>query len=98
MIYGSVKYLNDSDHHLYVKYYVLFRAFIINFALVLIVWALTWWPGFMEFVARSLQVDIEYVRQSYVNWLIAWDIGGVVLFLVPGLAAYWARYALRHVR
>lgn len=98
MIYGSVKYLNDSDRHLRIKYYVFFRAFFINFALVLIVWALSWWPGFMKFVAEMLHVDLSYLYESYINWLIAWDIGGIVLFLVPALAAYWARFALRRIR
>ena len=89
------EYIEKSERHLRIKYNVLFRAFLINFVVVFIVWLCSLWPTFMEFVSKVTNFSMTELDMYFINWLAAWDIAGVVLFLVPALATYWARFALR---
>lgn len=79
------------DMKLYTKQRVLFRAFLINIVLVLIVWLLSFWPGFMYFVSAITGMSVGLLYISWIGWLAIWDLAGVAFFLVPALAIYWER-------
>lgn len=89
------KYLEESDSNLHIRQNILLRAFLINFILVLICWLLSFSSDFMSLCADMINVPIDRLDIYFINWLAVWDIAGVVLFLVPGLATYWARFALK---
>ncbi len=83
------------EHKLYHKQRVLLRAFLINIILIFVAWLMTLSIGFMEWAAGLLSMPPALLYINMVNWLAIWDIAGVVLFLIPGLAMWWERCSIR---
>lgn len=79
------------DEKLYRKQRILFRAFFINLLLVLFVWLLSFWPGFMYFISVVTGISIGLLYISWIGWLALWKIAAVLIFLVPAIAIYWER-------
>lgn len=74
---------------------VLFRAFVINFALVFAVWLLTFWPTFMYLLVGITGVSLPTMYISVIGCLAIWKLAGVVLFLVPAVAIWWERSVMK---
>lgn len=70
---------------------VLMRAFVVNTLLVLLVWLLTFIPGFifMGVLLTGVSAPVFYVYA--IGALAVWGLAGVILFLVPAIAVWWAR-------
>lgn len=68
---------------------VLLRAFVVNLALIIVVWLL-WLSGlFTNLMQTFLGFDAGQ-SQTYMAWLVGfWKILNVVLFLVPAIAIHW---------
>lgn len=76
---------------------ILLRAFFVNTVLVLLVWGLTFIPALMYFgvLITGLAAPMFYVYT--IGTLALWGLGGVMFFLVPGIAVWWERVVLiRH--
>lgn len=91
------KYRQESDNHLLVRQNIMFRAFAVNLFLVIVVWGLSFSSDVMELGADLTQLSTTELERYLVNWLAGWSIAGVVLFFVPAVATYWARFALRRM-
>jgi hypothetical protein len=83
------------DHKLSHKQRVLLRAFVINYAIILLYWLCTMSGGFMNFVAMMAKMPPELVYIQMINWMAIWKIAGAVLFLIPGLAIWWERCMIK---
>ena len=70
---------------------VLMRAFVVNTLFVLLVWLLTFIPGFifMGVLLTGVSAPVFYVYA--IGALAVWELAGVILFLVPAIAVWWAR-------
>ena len=70
---------------------VLMRAFVVNTLFVLLVWLLTFIPGFifMGVLLTGVSAPVFYVYA--IGALAVWGLAGVILFLVPAIAVWWAR-------
>jgi hypothetical protein len=68
---------------------VLFKAFFINLAVIILVWLL-WLSGL---VTSLMQIFLGFdaaQSQTYMAWLIGiWKILNVMLFLIPAIAIHW---------
>ena len=70
---------------------ILFKAFVINYALLILVWLLSL-SGFYHYVLALFHVMPEADVDTYLAILLGgWDVIGFVLFLVPALALHWVR-------
>ena len=69
---------------------VLFKAFIINYVAVFLVWLLSL-ANFYHWVLALFYPDIQEATMTmYLLYLLgAWKILGVVLFLIPAAALHW---------
>ena len=83
------------ENKLRMKQHILLRAFAINLALLFIVWIFSLSTNVMELIAFATNVPTTLVYMNMLNWLAIWDIAGAVLFLVPALAIWWQRAALK---
>ena len=73
----------------------LFRAFVINFALVLGVWLLSL-TGLYDCAFRAFTNFTPEEGADYLIKVIGlWKVAGVVMFLVPALSAWWCMRAMR---
>lgn len=88
-------YKQESDNRLYLRQTVLFRAFFINLAFIVVAWGLGFVEPVMEFSADMIHLSVLELDNHLANWLAVWSIAGVVLFFVPAVATYWARFALK---
>lgn len=73
----------------------LMRAFAVNTILAIIVWLLTFIPGFifLGVVLTGLSAPMFYL--SAIGTLAVWGLTGVVLFLVPAIAIWWERKMIK---
>ena len=73
----------------------LMRAFVVNTVLVLLVWLLTFVPGFifMGVLLTGVSAPVFYVYA--VGTLAMWGLAGVILFLVPAIAVWWERKLMK---
>lgn len=76
---------------LYSRQRVLFRAFFINLILGLIVWGLTFVPIFLYVAVWTTGISPMMMYFSMIGGIALWQMLGVVLFLVPGIATWWER-------
>ncbi|MDR0319120.1 MAG: hypothetical protein LBH81_00050 [Rickettsiales bacterium] len=68
---------------------LLLRAFLINYIAVFAVWLLSL-TGFLEWAMKFFADWSAREMNNYMMFMFgAWKIAGVVLFLIPGLAAWW---------
>ncbi|MDR1360880.1 MAG: hypothetical protein LBJ18_01040 [Rickettsiales bacterium] len=68
---------------------MLLRAFAINLGLIVAFWLVSmtsFYAGLMEDMMFCSLQDVEMYTYDMIG---LWKIAGVVLFLVPGLAAWW---------
>ena len=77
------------------KQRIYFRAFFINFALVVLVWLLTLCPQFMYFAVRITGISLPFLYVSAISFLAIWKLAGVVFFLIPAIAIWWERKMLK---
>ena len=89
------EFIQHYENKLRIKQHILLRAFIINLALIFIVWMLSLSVEFVELVAFVTSVPVALAYVNMLNWLAYWDIAGVVLFLVPAIAMWWQRCCLK---
>ncbi|MDR1027694.1 MAG: hypothetical protein LBL46_04740 [Rickettsiales bacterium] len=77
-------------HKLHHKRNTLLKAFVINIALVVVFWLVSmsgFYFGMMEHLMMSC--DAQTVAKYTYDFIGLWKVLGVVLFLVPALAAHW---------
>ncbi|MDR0726994.1 MAG: hypothetical protein LBF37_02925 [Rickettsiales bacterium] len=77
------------------KQRIMFRAFLINYVLIFITWLLSMSDGFMNWVANLTNMPFGLLTIQMISWMAMWKIAGVVLFLVPALAACWEMAMLK---
>jgi len=81
--------MDSIMHHLYHKRNILFRAFLINYVLVFLVWLLSMsgiYNSLVGFFIPNMPVDLD----TYMIWILGiWKVAGVLFFLVPALAIWW---------
>jgi hypothetical protein len=74
---------------------ILFRAFVINYIGVLLMWLIGFIHPLMNWLAFLSGVPAAILSIQFLGWLAVWKIAGVVLFLIPALAIWWERCRLR---
>jgi hypothetical protein len=82
-------------HKLYHKRNLLFRAFAINFVLIVIAWLVSMAPWYDGLVAGLMHCPAAEAETYTMDLLGVWKIAGVVFFLVPALAAWWELHACK---
>lgn len=71
------------------------KAFLINYIAVFAVWLISL-TGLLEWAMKFFADFSARETNNYMMWMFgAWKIAGVVLFLMPGLAAWWELGCLR---
>ena len=79
---------------LYVRQATLFRAFLINVILGLVVGALALFvPGFLFALVVVTGVSPMMMFFSMISGIALWQMLGDVYFLVPALAIWWQRHS-----
>ncbi len=73
----------------------LFYAWGINIGFVFIFWLFGFSDSFMNFVANMFEISLQDLHKDWINWITVWNIAGIILFLIPGLATFWSRHSLR---
>lgn len=89
------KFQEKNDIKLLSKQRVLFRAFVVNTVLVLLIWALTFIPSLMYFGVLITGVSAPMFYVYVVGTLALWGLAGVIFFLVPGIAIWWERKMMK---
>lgn len=89
------KLQEKNDVKLLSKQRVLFRAFVVNTVLVLLIWALTFIPSLMYFGVLITGVSAPMFYVYAVGTLALWGLAGVIFFLVPGIAIWWERKMMK---
>lgn len=89
------KFQEKNDIKLLSKQRVLFRAFVVNTVLVLLIWALTFIPSLMYFGVLITGVSAPMFYVYAVGTLALWGLAGVIFFLVPGIAIWWERKMMK---
>ncbi len=89
------KFQEKNDVKLLSKQRVLFRAFVVNTVLVLLIWALTFIPSLMYFGVLITGVSAPMFYVYAVGTLALWGLAGVIFFLVPGIAIWWERKMMK---
>lgn len=74
---------------------ILFRAFVVNTILVLLVWGLTFVPALMYFGVLITGVTATMFYIYAVGTLVLWGLAGVIFFLVPAIATWWERRVIQ---
>lgn len=87
--------IENRDQRLLGIQRILFRAFVLNIILVLIVWLLTFSGAFMRLGGAILGLSVPLLYFSMIGWLAILGLAGVFLFLVPALGIWWERSSLR---
>ncbi len=81
------------DVKLLSKQRILFRAFVVNTVLVLLIWGLTFIPALMYLGVLITGVSAPMFYVYAVGTLALWGLAGVILFLIPAIAVWWERKA-----
>ena len=76
-------------HKLYHKRNFYFRAFAINLVLIIVVWLITMAPWYEGMAAQMMHCSSAQAETYTMDIIGLWKLAGVVLFLVPALAAWW---------
>jgi len=83
------EWMEHKYHKIMHKGNFLFRAFIVNIVLVTLVWLLS----LTGFYTWAMHVFTHFTPEESADYIIIviglWKVGGVLLFLVPALAAWW---------
>lgn len=87
----SEKQFDVCADALRIKQRVLFRAFFINVILGLLVWGLTFLPGFLYLAVVVTGISPMMMYFSMIGGIALWQMLGVLIFLVPALAVWWER-------
>ncbi len=82
--------MNWIAHKLYHKQHMMFKAFLINIVLMLLVWLICK-TGMFDGMMTDNAGYAELVKFQAMGWMAIWKIANVVLFLVPAIAAWWER-------
>ncbi|MDE6570663.1 MAG: hypothetical protein K2L95_00385 [Alphaproteobacteria bacterium] len=88
------KYISDSRNELHRRQNILVHAFLVNSALVALVAVCMAAFDVGDAMAEFLGGPRVGASPYMTNGLVAWGVGGVVIFLIPALATYWARMGL----
>ena len=91
------EFIMESENDLYTRQRVLVHAFWVNSALVAGAGLIMTIFDVGDAMAAFLGGPTTAAATTYMTrGLTAWGIGGVVIFLVPALATYWARCGLKN--
>lgn len=90
---GNMKkdYMEKHNLKLLSKQRIYFRAFLINFLFVVLVWLMTLCPSLMYLAVRITGISLPYLYVSAISFLAIWMLAGIVFFLVPAVAIWWER-------
>ncbi len=80
-----------QDAKLATRQRILFRAFWINTALVMLVWLLSFIPQFLFFGALMTGVPGSWFYYLMMCGLALWELIAVIFFLAPAIAVAWTR-------
>ena len=87
---ANVKLSQDLIQELHLKKRVMFRAFAVNLALILLVWLAIEAGLFpIGMVGRLMSCTPDEAKLYVMDLLGIWKILNIVLFLVPALAMLW---------
>lgn len=87
-------FIQAQDLKLRIKHRMLLRAFFINLVLGIIALALTYFPVLLYIGVLATGISPMVMYFSIISGIAVWQMLGVVLFLVPGLAAWMERRSL----
>ena len=76
---------------------ILFKAFVLNYILVLVVWLLSLTELFPYLMSFFFQFDSLETAVFMVNIFGIWKTLGVVFFLIPAAAIHW-EYASEKIK
>ena len=89
------EYLEHKIEKMRIKQNIKLRAFVINYIAVLIVWLLFMYTPLLGFAAAMMRMTLEQANMYMMVIIGFWKILAAVLFLVPAIAIWWERCALR---
>ena len=94
------KHMHDAlemkFHDLWLKRDILFRAFAINYAVIVVAWIMTMIPFMHNLIMKfAMYQSVAAVELFYLYLFGMWKILGVVLFLIPALALWWQMHVIK---
>ena len=88
-------FIQDQDYILSLRQGTLFRAFFINLIFGAIALGLTYVPVLLYVAVLLTGISPMVMYFSIISAIALWQMLGVILFLVPGIATWWQRRAMR---
>lgn len=89
------EWMEHKLHKLYHKRNFLLKAFVINYALIAAVWLISMAPWYDGLMMGFMHCDAQQAEIYTMDMLGLWKIAGVVLFLVPAIAAWWEMHSVK---
>lgn len=91
----NMKEMTEHRYHkMRAKRNFLLRAFVVNYAAIFVAWLVSMAPGFNGLLVWFMHGTAADAHMYMMDMLGFWKILGVVLFLVPALAAWWEMHSL----
>lgn len=81
----------DTAENLLLRQKILFRTFWVNTALVLLVWLISFIPGFLFFGALLTGVPAAWFYYLMMCGLALWELINIIFFFAPAVAVAWIR-------
>ncbi|MCL2748883.1 MAG: hypothetical protein FWE50_02290 [Alphaproteobacteria bacterium] len=88
-------YFAHKMHKLAQRRNINFRAFLINYIAVFLVWLFTLTPVFESLMAHFTNFTPREADMYMMVLLGIWKIAGVILFLIPAFATWWEMHAMK---
>jgi len=89
------EYYAHTMNKLASKRNTMFRAFLLNYIAIFLVWLLTLTPMFDVLMALFTSFTPRQADMYMMTLLGFWKIAGVILFLIPAFATWWEMHAMR---
>ncbi|MCL2331573.1 MAG: hypothetical protein FWC61_03455 [Proteobacteria bacterium] len=90
---GMKEMMEHFYHKMRAKRNILFRAFLINYILVFLVWLCSLMPWYQNLLMHFMPMSGPQIQMYLMEIFGLWKIAGVVLFLVPALATWWEMHS-----
>jgi len=89
------EHLEHKIEKMRIKQNIKFRAFLINYVAVLIVWLLVEYTPLLDWAAFLMWMSFEDANLYMMVMIGIWKVGAVLMFMMPGLAIWWERHSLK---
>jgi hypothetical protein len=94
---ATMKEMMEHQYHkMQIKRNTLFRAFLINYIAVFVVWLISMTPFYAWAFGTFTDMPPEMADMYIMNILGIWKVAGVVLFLVSAFATWWEMHAFKN--